>query len=109
MVLNSNTTSEGYWVQTGYRSWTWFDPSLFRMYMMLPFEKYDWLMIKDIERCPYIWKDYQYSAWWKDNEQRQLLIALDRYADFLQHKLKEEDTPRQMPGRIITLTGGTEF
>lgn len=61
--------------------------------MLISYDPYDWLMIKDIERCPYTSKDDGYLTWHNNDDQRLELIALDRYADFLQDKLKKEDTP----------------
>jgi hypothetical protein len=49
-----------------------------------PFDKYDWLKVKDIERCPYAMFTAECGFWSKRDDRRMLLIALDRYADHLQ-------------------------
>lgn len=41
---------------------------------------------KDIIRCPYAFKDQRWSEWSRKDDNRLLLIALDRYADELQRK-----------------------
>lgn len=51
--------------------------------MIFPFNKEEFLFLKDIERCPFIWGDYKYPLWIKNDDKRQLLIALDRYSKSL--------------------------
>jgi hypothetical protein len=46
----------------------------------------DHIKWKDIERCPYTFKDPKWTNWSREDEKRLLLIALDRYADYLLHK-----------------------
>lgn len=42
------------------------------------------IFIKDLERCPYTWKDSRYPKWAEEDNKRILLINLNRYADQLQ-------------------------
>jgi hypothetical protein len=58
--------------------------------MPIPFHKYDYLKIKDLERCPYPpFRNHPEFTKWNDNDDRRmLLIALDRYADKLKGKNK---------------------
>lgn len=39
---------------------------------------YNFILIKDIERCPYVPKDLEYEEWNKRNEQRLRQIAIAR-------------------------------
>jgi hypothetical protein len=51
---------------------------------MKSFDKYDYLKMKDLERCPYVWGTKECGEWNIQDDRRMLLIALDRYADYLQ-------------------------
>jgi len=50
-----------------------------------PFNRYDWLKFKDVERCPYppFRNDPNWLEWTVNDDKRMLLIALDRYAAYL--------------------------
>jgi len=64
--------------------------------ILIPYDRYDWLMMKDLERCPYPpFRSHPLFKEWNDNDDRRMeLIALDRYASYLLGELKDEDTPR---------------
>ncbi len=49
-----------------------------------PFNEEEWLKWKDIERCPYSMYDEHWASWSKRDDIRLMLIALDRFADYLQ-------------------------
>jgi hypothetical protein len=49
-----------------------------------PFSKWDWYDIRDLERCPYVFWSKECHDWTVLDDGRILLIALDRYADYLQ-------------------------
>lgn len=53
---------------------------------MIIFNKYDYLKLKDLRRCPFPYQGKRTIRWDKEDNHRLLLIALDRYAD----KLKNE-------------------
>jgi hypothetical protein len=57
-----------------------------------PFDEFDYLQLRDIERCPYVWNSPKCIEWNKQDKQRMLLIALERYAHYL-------TTTRRLPGR----------
>lgn len=50
---------------------------------MKPFDKYDWLKFRDLERCPYAPFTSEAVSWLAKDDRRMLLIALDRYAAHL--------------------------
>ena len=61
--------------------------------MPIPFDKYDYLLMRDIERSPYILfsrsdgdERMKAEAWHREDNYRMLLIALDRYADAINKK-----------------------
>lgn len=66
--------------------------------MLIPYDRYDWLMMKDLERCPYpifnIENGENQARWSREDDRRMELLALDRYADYLRGELKDEDRPR---------------
>jgi len=49
------------------------------------FNKYDWLKFSDLERCPYppFRNHPKFKEWNENDDRRMLLIALDRYADYI--------------------------
>lgn len=53
--------------------------------MLRPFHLYDWIVLGDIERCPFSFKtEYdQWKNWERMNDVRILCIGLDRYAHYL--------------------------
>lgn len=61
--------------------------------MPIPFNKYDYLYIKDLERCPYppFRNHPKFRDWNDEDDKRMLLLALDRYADVLQRKIKKAE------------------
>jgi len=68
--------------------------------MLIPYERYDWQMMKDLERCPYAsfskdpYQRLMASKWYSENDRKMELKALDRYASYLLGELKDEDRPR---------------
>jgi len=54
--------------------------------MPIPFLQEDYIILEDVEDCPYPFSSPSYNYWWNDDSIRLLLIALDRYADELQKK-----------------------
>lgn len=52
--------------------------------IIIPFDPHNYLKFKDYERCPHKWDSFECAVWCKKDDERLLLIALDRYADFLQ-------------------------
>lgn len=63
--------------------------------MVFPFNQNEFVVyIKDIERCPYLPKDYQYIDWNREDNKRKLLLVLDRYAKSLtcQHEIVRIDS-----------------
>jgi hypothetical protein len=46
---------------------------------MLRFEEGRLILYKDIERCPYTFRDPEFDEWVKRDERRLTLIALERY------------------------------
>lgn len=59
-----------------------------QLFMPIPFDKYNYLKMKDLERCPYpiFRNDPNIIEWTRRDDFRMLLIALDCYADRLQNK-----------------------
>lgn len=55
-----------------------------------PFEKYDYLFFRDLERCPYRWGTAMCGQWCKLDDERMLLIALDRYAEVLTNHARHQ-------------------
>jgi hypothetical protein len=49
-----------------------------------PFDKYEYLKLKHLERCPFRWSTPEGADWCQRNDHRLFLIALDLYADYLQ-------------------------
>lgn len=49
-----------------------------------PFERYNYIKMKDLERSPYVIWSKEENEWSKNDNYRMLLIALDRYADELE-------------------------
>lgn len=49
--------------------------------MPIPFDRYDYLKLKDLERSPYVIWSQAEVEWSKKDNHRMLLIALDRYAE----------------------------
>lgn len=64
---------------------------------MKSFDRYDWLKWKDIERCPYppFSNHPKHTNWNKQDDKRMLLIALDRYVDYLQGVRNEPNRTEQ--------------
>jgi len=58
---------------------------------MIAFDRYNYLKIKDLERCPYVIWTKEEIEWLKKDNFRMLLIALDRYADELEKKGEKND------------------
>jgi hypothetical protein len=58
---------------------------------MTPFYRFDWLRFRDLERCPFVWYSKECNEWIRQDDRRMLLIALDRYADYLQKKDEEDN------------------
>ena len=49
--------------------------------MIFPFKPEEFVYaIKDVERCPYTWRDDGFVDWLKADDRRKLLLALDRYS-----------------------------
>lgn len=42
-----------------------------------------WIKWKDIERCPYTFREPEYTEWSRKYEERLSLAALDNYAEYL--------------------------
>lgn len=61
--------------------------------MPIPFYRYDYLLMSDLERNPYPMFSSESAVWDEKWHQRMLLIALERYADVLQKK--REHIPRE--------------
>lgn len=53
--------------------------------MPIPFIAEEYIKWKDIERSPYTWKQFEYIEWSRKDDERLLLIALDRYASRLKN------------------------
>lgn len=51
-----------------------------------PFDKYEYLKLKYLERCPFRWSTPEGADWCQRDDHRLFLIALDLYADYLQGK-----------------------
>lgn len=66
----------------------------------MPFEKYDWLKLGDLERCPFVIFSPESAKWGEEDNRRMLLIALERYANFLQRdkNFKRGDRVRMKDG-----------
>lgn len=47
------------------------------------FRKHEYLRIADLERCPYVWGTPECGEWNREKDHRDLLNALDRYAQSL--------------------------
>lgn len=54
-----------------------------RISRIKPFDEFDYLKIGDIERCPYTWGTPECADWNAKDKQRLVLIALERYANYL--------------------------
>jgi hypothetical protein len=58
-----------------------------RISRIKPFDPYDYWTIGDIEHCPYPMWNAEYKDRWvewnKQDKQRMMLIALERYANYL--------------------------
>ena len=52
---------------------------------MIVFNVYDYLIMNDLERCPYPMFTKECGEWCEQDDKRKILIALDRYADVLQN------------------------
>lgn len=56
---------------------------------LIPFEPIErWIKWIDINRCPYMWGTSEEHNWSFEDNKRLLLIALDRYADYLKGQIK---------------------
>lgn len=60
--------------------------------MPIPFDKYNWLRVYDLERCPYPYFTSHYPPtppnpevvkWIQEDDARMLLCALERYAEHI--------------------------
>jgi hypothetical protein len=50
------------------------------------FDRYDYLKMKDMERCPYPMFTKECGEWNKKDDERLLIVALERYAEDLKTK-----------------------
>lgn len=71
--------------------------------MPIPFYPIDrWIKWKDVERCPYpMFRNHpEWGPWNERDDKRLLLIALDRYAEFItndQRSREEKEVVRSIP------------
>lgn len=64
---------------------------------MEPFSVTDrWIKWKDVERCPYTFKDSEWLEWSRKDDERLFLAALDNYADYLTQHATDRATAKQL-------------
>ena len=52
----------------------------------IEFDKYDWLYWDDVQRCPHPPFTKAAGEWLRGDDHRMLLLALERYACFLERR-----------------------